>query len=181
MSNESFQCARPSFHGFCGPTMTLYKSMFFIRIYLCDGASRLCGRNEWRWLCHGEWPHCCESTTVLWQTREWWVASLLEGWRGTRTSWVCSSHNPIYITTEAVYRPGWSSKLTGVVEQVLVMSNLGHVSRRHGVRGENWPTQGRGPQVIGAQCLLLGFTMWRERPGLFCNHTNRVKPRPDLY
>lgn len=94
---------------------------------------------------------------------------------------VCSSHNPIYITTEAVYRPGWSSKLTGVVEQVLVMSNLGHVSRRHGVRGENWPTQGRGPQVIGAQCLLLGFTMWRERPGLFCNHTNRVKPRPDLY
>lgn len=60
------------------------------------------------------------------------------------------------------------------MEQVLVVTNLGHVSWRHGVRGENWPTQVGGPQVIGAQCLLLGFTMWRERPGLFCNNTNRA-------
>lgn len=48
------------------------------------------------------------------------------------------------------------------------MTDLGHVSRGYGVGGENWPTQVGGPQVIWVQCLLLGITVWRECPGLFC-------------
>ena len=58
--------------------------------------------------------------------------------------------------------------LTVEVKQVLVMTDLGHVSWGHGVGGENWPTQVGGPQVIWVHSLLLGITVWRECPGLFC-------------
>jgi len=59
------------------------------------------------------------------------------------------------------------------VEQVLVMTNLGHVSWGHGVGGEDWSAHGGGPQVIGAQHLLLGFTVRGESPGLFCNNNRQ--------
>lgn len=59
--------------------------------------------------------------------------------------------------------------LTVEVEQVLVVTALGHVSWGHWVRGENRPPQVRSPQVIRAQRLFLSFTMWRKGWGLFCN------------
>lgn len=49
-----------------------------IIFYLCDRASRLGRRNEWRGLWHGEGPHCCQPSTVLWQSRKRGVAALLE-------------------------------------------------------------------------------------------------------
>ncbi len=58
------------------------------------------------------------------------------------------------------------------MKQMRVVTDLGHVSRGHGVWGENRPTQAGGPQVIRTQRLLLGFTMRRESPRLFCNNNN---------
>lgn len=63
------------------------------------------------------------------------------------------------------------------MQQVLVVTDLGHVSWGHGVRGENLSAQVGGPQVIGAERLLLCFTVRGESPGLFCNNN---RPSQDL-
>lgn len=55
-----------------------FLSFTLVNIYLCYRASRLGRRNKWRGLWHGEWPHCCQSATVLWQSRKRGVAALLE-------------------------------------------------------------------------------------------------------
>lgn len=74
-------------------------------------------------------------------------------------------------------KTGQDGGLTVEVEQVLVVRDLGHVSGGHGVRGEDWSAQVGGPQVIGAHRLLLGFTVRRERPGLFCNNNTQSQHR----
>lgn len=63
--------------------------------------------------------------------------------------------------------------LTVEVEQVLVVTDLGHVSWGHWVGGENWSTQVGRPQVVGAHRLLLGVAVRRESPGLFCNNNTQ--------
>lgn len=57
--------------------------------------------------------------------------------------------------------------LTVEVEQVLVVTDLGHIPRGHGIRRENRATQVRGPEVVRTQRLLLGVAVWREGSGLF--------------
>lgn len=64
-------------------------------------------------------------------------------------------------------------RLTVEVEEMLVMADLGYVSGRHGVRGGNQSTQAGSPQFVRTQRVLLGFIMWRECTGLFCNNTYR--------
>lgn len=59
----------------------LFLVFFFLAcdiLYLCNRASGLGRRNEGRGLWHGEWPHCCQSATVLWQSGERGVAALRE-------------------------------------------------------------------------------------------------------
>lgn len=57
------------------------------------------------------------------------------------------------------------------------MADLGYVSGRHGVRGGNQPTQAGSPHFVRTQSVLLGFVVWRERAGLFCNGTFRSDNR----
>lgn len=64
-------------------------------------------------------------------------------------------------------------RLTVEGEEMLVMADLGYVSGRHGVRGGNEATNAGSPHFIRTQSVLLGFIMWRECTGLFCNDTFR--------
>lgn len=52
------------------------------------------------------------------------------------------------------------------------MADFSHVSWGHGVGRKNRATQVRGPQVIRAQYLLLGFAVRRESLWLFCNDSS---------
>lgn len=64
-------------------------------------------------------------------------------------------------------------RLTVEVEEMLVMADLGYVSRRHGVRGRNESAQVGSPHLIRTQGVLLGFVMWGECAALFCKYTSR--------
>lgn len=64
-------------------------------------------------------------------------------------------------------------RLTVEVEEMLVMADLGYVSRRHGVRGRNESAQVGSPHFIRTQGVLLGFAMRGECAGLFCKYTSR--------
>lgn len=64
-------------------------------------------------------------------------------------------------------------RLTVEVEEMLVMADLGHVSGRHGVGGGDEAAQVGSPHFVGTQGVLLGFSVWRERAGLFCNNIFR--------
>lgn len=67
-------------------------------------------------------------------------------------------------------------RLTVKVQQVLVVTDFSHIARGHGVGGEDGAAHVGGPQVIGAESLLLGFAVWRVSPGLVCSdNSNTVK------
>lgn len=75
------------------------------------------------------------------------------------------------IKKERIPRGGLKRRLTVEVEKMLVVADLGYVSGRHGVRGGNQSTQAGSPHFIRSQSVLLGFIMWRECTGPFCNNT----------
>lgn len=66
------------YHRSCMPTRLRRSFSICVALYLSDGASRLGGGNERRWVWHRERPHCCHPTTILRQVRERRVARLLE-------------------------------------------------------------------------------------------------------
>lgn len=127
-----------------------------------------CGRPE-----SEGWPPCWNAVG---ESIRWGYDHLILRCSGAEL-WLTSSkiqyHNKACKANNKTRQQG--RKLTVQVEQVLFMTNFGHVSWRHGVGGENWATQAGGPQIIRAQRLLLGLTMRGECPGLFCNDTNRVR------